>query len=118
MRNFGRRITDRLPRREWLLGLYDRFEQGVFSIDRRNLPLLGVLTFLIWSTEAWRLSFVIAALGFTGLHLGISGVYFVALAASLLTAIPFTPAGVGVVEAGRMGITTLLSKVSFTAAHH
>jgi len=116
LRNFGRRIIVRLPWRDRLMGFYDRFEQGVFSIDRRSLPLFGLLTFLIWSTEAWRLFFVIAALGFSGLHLGISGVYFVALAASLLTAIPLTPAGLGVVEAGIIGILTLVYGVSFTDA--
>ena len=48
-------------------------------------------------TEALRLYFVVLALGFN-LPMGISGGLFVALIASLLTAIPFTPAGLGTVE--------------------
>ena len=32
--------------------------------------------------------------------MGVSGAFFVALIASLLTAVPFTPAGIGLVEGG------------------
>jgi glycosyltransferase 2 family protein len=116
LRNFGRRLISRLPTPHRVLELYERFETGVFSIDRRRLPLIGVLTFLIWSTEGARLFLVIEALGFSDVHLGISGAFFVALAASLLTAIPLTPAGLGVVEAGVVGILTLVYGVSFTDA--
>ena len=35
--------------------------------------------------------------------MGISGAFFVALIASLLTAVPFTPAGLGLVELGVVG---------------
>lgn len=116
LRNFGRRLMGRLPTPQRVLELYDRFEAGVFSIDRRRIPLIGVLTVLIWSTEAARLFLVIQALGFTDVQIGISGAFFVALAASLLTAIPLTPAGLGVVEAGVVGILTLVYGVSFTDA--
>ena len=59
---------------------------------------------------------MVEALGFGDVHLGISGAFFVALAASLLTAIPLTPAGLGVVEAGVVGILTLVYGVPFTEA--
>lgn len=53
MRNFGRRIiaaTPFLPHQ--VLELYDRFEQGVFgAIGMRQLPILAILTGLIWMTE-------------------------------------------------------------------
>ena len=52
------------------------------------MPWLAILTVLIWTTEALRLFFVVQALGFTDLYLGISGAFFVALVASLLTAVP------------------------------
>jgi hypothetical protein len=116
LRNFGRRLLTRLPVPHRFIDLYDRFEAGVFSIDRRRVPLIGVLTVLIWSTEAARLFLVVEALGFPDVHLGISGAFFVALAASLLTAIPLTPAGLGVVEAGVVGILTLVYGVPFTEA--
>jgi hypothetical protein len=43
--------------------------------------------------------------------MGISGAFFVALIASLLTAVPFTPAGLGLVEVGVAGILITLYNV-------
>jgi uncharacterized protein (TIRG00374 family) len=103
LRNFGSRLVDRLPLPERARELYVRFEDGVFSMDRRTLPMIGLLTLIIWTTEAFRLLFVTWALGFE-ISLGISGAFFVALVASLLTAVPFTPAGLGIVEAGIVGL--------------
>ena len=103
LRSFGARLVERLPLPEKARELYDRFEAGVFSMDRRTLPAIGFLTLVIWTTEAIRLLFVTYALGFE-ISLGISGAFFVALVASLLTAVPFTPAGLGIVEAGIVGL--------------
>jgi len=103
LRNFGSRLIDRLPLPERARELYERFEEGVFSMDRRTLPAVAFLTLVIWTTEAFRLLFVTWALGFD-ISLGISGAFFVALVASLLTAVPFTPAGLGIVEAGIVGL--------------
>ena len=107
MRNFGRRIIQRLPLPHRIVELYDRFEEGVFgAVALRQMPILIVLTGLIWSTEAIRLFLVVEALGIPGVHLGISGSFFVALCGSLLTAVPLTPGGLGVVETGVVGILT------------
>ena len=103
LRNFGARLIHRLPLPEKARELYERFEVGVFSMDRRTMPVVGLLTLVIWTTEAFRLLFVTWALGFD-ISLGISGAFFVALVASLLTAVPFTPAGLGIVEAGIVGL--------------
>jgi glycosyltransferase 2 family protein len=108
LRNFGRRILVRLPVPHSVVELYDRFEEGFFALKARSLPRLGALTAVIWSTEAMRLWFVIAALGYSDVRLGLSGAFFVALAASLLTAVPLTPGGLGVVEAGMVGILTYI----------
>jgi len=117
LRNFGRRLLTRLPIPARVLDLYDRFEEGVFSaIGLRQVPILLALTVVIWSTEAFRLLFVVEALGFPDVHLGISGAFFVALTGSLLTAVPFTPAGLGIVEAGIVGILTLVYNVPQTEA--
>ena len=117
MRNFGRRIIEVLPLPHSILELYDKFEQGVFSaIGLRVLPGLGLLTGLIWATEAMRLFLVVEALGFPGVHLGISGSFFVALTGSLLTAVPFTPGGLGIVEAGVGTLLTLVYGVDPTSA--
>jgi hypothetical protein len=109
MRNFGRRIIVALrflPHQ--VLDLYDRFEEGVFgALSARQLPVLGVLTVLIWLTEGLRLYFVIQALGFPDVELGVSGAIFVALIGSLLTAVPLSPAGLGIVEAGVVGVLTV-----------
>jgi glycosyltransferase 2 family protein len=117
MRNFGRRIIQRLPLPHRVIEFYDRFEEGVFaSIGLRALPRLIVITGLIWATEAMRLYLVVQALGLPNVHLGISGAFFVALSASLLTAVPLTPAGIGFVEGGVVGLLTLVYGVSTTDA--
>lgn len=115
LRNFGRRIIVRLPLSARVLELYDRFEEGVFSVRARYLPALGTLTVLIWATEGARLFLVVEALRF-GVHLGISGAFFVALAGSLLTAVPLTPGGLGIVEAGVGALLTIVYGVPPTEA--
>ncbi len=108
MRNFGRRIIVALPLPHRVLELYDRFEEGVFSaMGLRALPRLALLTGLIWATESMRLFFVVQALGFDDVSLGLSGVVFVALIGSLLTAVPLAPAGLGVVELGVGSVLTI-----------
>ena len=89
VRNFGSRIIRRLPLPHRVVEFYDRFEEGVFSIEARRMPVLALLTVLIWATEGLRLYFVMQELGVTS-GIGISGAFFVALIASLLTAVPFT----------------------------
>jgi len=114
MRNFGRRVIALLPLSQRVADFYDRFEEGVFgSVGVRGLPFLGVLTVVIWTTEALRLYCVVRSLGFSDVDLGFSGAMFVALIGSLLTAIPFTPGGLGLVEGG-MGL--VLTKV-FNASY-
>jgi uncharacterized protein (TIRG00374 family) len=105
LRNFGRRMVTALPIPERFVALYDRFEEGVFdAVPSRSLPGLIVLTILIWGTESLRLYFVVEALGFEDVSLGLSGAVFVALIGSLLTAVPFSPAGLGIVELGLVGV--------------
>ena len=113
MRSFGRRVISALPLPHRVVDFYDRFEEGVFSsVGLRGMPLLGLLTVIIWATEAMRLYFVVRALGFGGVDLGLSGAMFVALVGSLLTAIPFTPAGLGLVELGMTGVLTTVFKLA------
>jgi len=117
LRNFGRRIIIALPFPDRVLELYDRFEEGVFSaITIRQLPPLIVLTTFIWATEGLRLYFVVQALGFDDVTLGISGAVFVALIGSLLTAVPFSPAGLGVVDAGMGAVLVLAYGIPATEA--
>jgi uncharacterized protein (TIRG00374 family) len=117
MRNFGRQILNALPFPPRILELYDRFEEGVFgAIAFRQLPILGGLTVAIWMTEALRLFFVVQALRFADVELGLSGAVFVALIGSLLTAVPLSPAGLGIVEAGVVGVLTVAYGVPLAEA--
>ena len=70
------------------------FREGVLH-SFRALPVAGPLTLLVWFFEAGRLLFVLGALG---LYLPPSQIVFVAVASSLLTTVPLTPAGFGFVE--------------------
>lgn len=118
MRNFGRRIIEAmsfLPHQ--VLELYDRFEQGVFgAIVKRQLPVLALISGLIWMTEGLRLFLVVQALSFPGVSMGLSGAVFVALIGSLLTAVPLSPAGLGIVEAGIIGVLTVAYGISLPEA--
>jgi len=116
MRNFGRRILTALPLPASVAELYDRFEEGVFSVGLRALPRLVVVTGLIWTTEAMRLYLVVQALALPDVSLGISGAFFVALIGSLLTAVPLSPAGLGIVELGVVGVLTAAYGVPLTEA--
>ena len=110
------RIITRLPLPHRVIEYYERFEEGVFALPPRQIPELAVLTVMIWMTEGLRLFFVIQALGFSDLNLGLSGTLFVALSAALLTAVPLTPGGLGIVEAGVVGILTGIYGVPVTEA--
>ncbi len=119
LRNAGHRVLAALPlpRKEKILEFYDRFEQGVFgAIGWRALPRLLVLTALVWMSEGLRLWLVVQALGFPDVSLGLSGAVFVALIGSLLTAVPLSPAGLGIVEAGIVGVLTLVYGVPLAEA--
>jgi len=106
LRYFGARLAGILPGR--VADLYERFHEGsTGALTIRSLPQIGALTAAIWLLEGSRLFFVIRALDLPGANLGISASLFVALAASLLTAIPLTPAGVGFVEAGIVGALSI-----------
>jgi len=101
MGHFGSVVERRLPtriRRAFIL-----FREGTLgSFDR--LPILVSLSVGIWLLEAGRLLLVTEALGFS---IGLSLILFVALANALLVAIPFTPGGLGLVEAGIAGLLTI-----------
>ncbi len=79
---------------------YRRLEEGIFGSFGR-WPALIVLTAILWAQEGLRVFFITRALG---IHVSLAVTVFVALAAALLTTIPLTPAGLGVVETGIVGI--------------
>lgn len=97
LRLFGTTLRRWVPAR--FHGLYDRFLEGtLLSFRRHNLPLLLGQTLLVWVLESVRFYCVLRAFP-EQVALGIPVVIFVALASSLLTTLPITPAGRGAVEA-------------------
>jgi uncharacterized protein (TIRG00374 family) len=96
-------VAGRLPER--VGAALERLGEGFYaSVNSRTLaPVLG-LTVASWLLEATRIYFVILALG---ISLPLPAIAFAAFAASFLTAIPFTPAGLGAVEVGVVGILML-----------
>ena len=96
MRRFRWAFEPILPKR--LHAHYSRLEHGVIDSFRR-LPLLVALSAAGWVLEGAALYGVAAAVG---APVSVAGALVVALAASLLTAVPFTPAGLGFTEAGML----------------
>lgn len=112
LRLVGPRAERLLPKR--LAGLWYRFQHGILgSFRARQFPVIAALTVTIWLTEAGRLLFVTQALG---VQLGVAVIVFVALANSLLTAVPATPGGLGVVEAGVITLFALIGVGDDTGA--
>jgi uncharacterized protein (TIRG00374 family) len=96
----GPKIARFFPREVRRIGRL--FREGVLH-SFRALPFAGGFTLIIWGAEAMRLMFVLWALG---LELPASGIVFVAVATSLLTTVPLTPAGFGFVEIAMVYVLT------------
>ncbi|MGN6483116.1 MAG: lysylphosphatidylglycerol synthase transmembrane domain-containing protein [Thermomicrobiales bacterium] len=73
---------------------YQRLHDGIFNILRRPLPYT-VVGLVLWITDGLRLMFVAKSLG---LSLTLPEATMVALLSALVTIVPITPAGLGVVE--------------------
>ncbi len=91
---------------------YISLEEGALGSFGR-IPTLLILTAAIWATEGIRLYFV--TLSING-GVTFTAALFVALLASLLTVVPLTPAGLGFVEFGVVGILTVIGVTQQTAA--
>lgn len=87
-------IQRRLP--EKVHAQYARLHDGLFGSMRRP-GWLVLMSVVLWLAEGLRFWLVAQALD---AHLAFPAAVFVALLGSLLTAVPITPAGLGVVEAG------------------
>lgn len=87
---------------------YYHFQEGTLGSFRR-LPVLTGLTFGVWMCEALRFYFVALALNlipgnFT--HV-LTAAIFIGLGEALITIVPATGGGVGLVEAGMLAMITL-----------
>ena len=103
MKRFGMRLARLLPQR--FRDPYVRFHEGAMG-SFRQMPLLLFISVLTWLTEVGRLYFVIQSLDLTGTA-SFSLVVFVTLANAILTTVPITPGGLGIVEPGIVGLLTL-----------
>jgi len=80
-------------------GIYDSFSNA------NTFVYVAVFTIIIWFLEAGRFFLVTRALG---IDLNLPVIIFVVLAASFITAIPLTPAGLGAVEVSIVGILAIM----------
>lgn len=83
---------------------WQTLQQSVFVNLRRPL-VPAVLSAVIWSMEASRVFLVAKALD---VHISFELAIFVGLMAALLTTLPFTPAGLGVVEVATVSVLKLV----------
>src|SRR5229473_2568427 len=115
LRSFPTQIARLIPAR--FRGHYNHFQEGTLGSFRR-VPRLGALTFGVWSCESLRFFFVALAFGLIGgnlLHI-IAAALFIALGEALLTAVPFTGGGVGLVEGGMFAMIALFTSNTSSAA--
>jgi len=108
----GERLVHRLPVR--ISGRYENFRKGTVQ-SLSPWPLVVLLTVAVWCLEGTRLGLVVAALDFQSL-MHPSQFLLVALVAALLTTVPFTPGGLGLVEAGMVGVLGTVADVPRSAA--
>ncbi len=107
----GTRLVRRLPER--ISVRYENFRHGTVQ-SLSPWPFVSLLTLAVWCLEGTRLGLVVASLGFTDL-MHPSQFLLVALVAALLTTVPFTPGGLGLVEAGMVGVLATVADVPRTA---
>jgi uncharacterized protein (TIRG00374 family) len=94
---FARLLPTRVER------VYYRFYQGTLGSFNR-IPMAFLFGALGWMAEVGRLYFVVQALG---LPLTLPMVLFVTVANAILTLVPLTPGGLGIVETGVTGVLVL-----------
>ena len=97
---------------------YYHFQEGTLGSFRR-IPALSGLTLAVWACESLRFYFIALALNLIGgspLHI-IAAASFIGLGEALLTIIPFTAGGVGLVEAGMAAMILLFNPATPNAAN-
>ncbi len=115
LRAFPRQIARLVPTR--FRGYYNHFQEGTLGSFHR-IPLLGSLTVVVWACESLRFFFVALAFGLIGgnlLHI-VAASLFIALGEALLTVVPFTGGGVGLVEGGMFAMIALFTTNTSLAA--
>ncbi|MBS3132441.1 flippase-like domain-containing protein [Candidatus Woesearchaeota archaeon] len=101
IKNFDFRRLGFIPKK--MLGFIGHFKDALRLPAHLLLPVTSY-SMLNWFLEVISLYFVLLSLG---VRMDFWLIVFVTFASSLLTAVPITPAGVGAVEAGILGIFAL-----------
>lgn len=103
MRGFGPALARHLPHRA--ADAYSHFHRGTLrGLDRRRAPALMALSYLGLALSAARWYLVARALD---IPLDAPMVVFISIVNALLSAVPITPGGLGIVEPGVAGALTL-----------
>jgi len=98
-----RKIKKMLP--ENIKRIFHLFERGVSkSLRLKDVPLVGFYSFMQWFTQIIVVYFIALAIN---LKISFSLVMFITLASALVTAIPLTPAGLGLSELTIAGILVM-----------
>jgi glycosyltransferase 2 family protein len=108
MRIFRNHIARLVPTR--FSEHYIHLQEGTLGSFQR-LPALTGLTAGVWACEALRFFFIAMALNLIGgdaVHI-VSAAFFIALGEALLTVVPFTGGGVGLVEGGMLAMIALFT---------
>jgi uncharacterized protein (TIRG00374 family) len=108
LRMFPTQIGLVVPKR--FRGYYYQFQEGTLGSFRR-IPSLTGLTVGVWVCEALRFFFIALALGLINgslVHIFTASL-FIALGEALLTAVPFTGGGIGLVEGGMLAMISLFT---------
>lgn len=115
LRIFRARIRRFIPAR--FQDYYDHLQEGTLGSFRR-IPLLLPLTIAVWLCETGRFFFIALSLNLIagGLpHIGATAM-FIALGEALLTIVPFTSGGIGLVEGGMIAMLALFTSARNLAA--
>ncbi len=115
LRMFPRQIGMVVPKR--FRGYYNQFQAGTLGSFRR-VPTLTALTVGVWACESLRFFFIALALNLISgsfMHI-LSASLFIALGEALLTVVPFTGGGIGLVEGGMLAMLALFTPNTSLAA--
>ncbi|MHB9095365.1 MAG: lysylphosphatidylglycerol synthase transmembrane domain-containing protein, partial [Eubacteriales bacterium] len=103
------RLVSRLP--DKARGMYERFLSGTMSSFQHN-GQIAALTAVIWFLEGVSFYLVTRAIG---MKLSFVAVIFIGLVSALLTALPITPAGLGIVETAKVGVLVFFNVDGYVA---
>lgn len=115
LRLFPAQIGRLVPER--FRGHYNHFQEGTLGSFRR-VPTLTALTVGVWACESLRFFFIALALNLVSgnlVHI-VAVALFIALGEALLTVVPFTSGGIGLVEGGMLAMIALFTTARSLAA--